>query len=1605
MSVTPHFTLDKLIQQLSDLARERLPATQVERARSFFKAYYHRVPTEDLEQAPLDDLYGAALAHLKFAQRRVAGNACLRIYNPTTEVHGWQTRHSVVEIVVDDMAFLVDSIRMALNRLGHTIHLTIHPVISVERDPDGTMVGLNNQDEEACKESFLSFQLSHQTTPERLAAITQEINRVLAEVRAADTDWEAMRDLALATAKGIHPDHTPLDPESAGEVAALCHWIADDHFTFLGAVEFDALAGKEPSLVARADSALGILRPQPDSDLSQRLLALPSELPGYLEESDPLLLAKSSNRSLVHRPAYMDLIAVRHFDAKGQLTGETCLLGLFSAAAYTHSVADVPVLRLKLKHVLQRSGLPENGHGIKVLQNLVESYPRDDLFQIGDEELYSITIGMLELQERQRTRLFQRRDRFGRFYSCLVFVPRDRFNSDLRQKIGNILLQAYAGHTLQFDVHFSDSVLARIHYLISVDPEGALSPDTVALEQRIAQAARSWREDLHSSLETEYAGEAALARFEIWGDGFPTAYQEEFTPQHGACDLEQIVAAEQSSQLGIELYRERDSQANRAQLKLYSPGAAAVLSDVLPVIENMGLRVLSERPYRITSQEGALVFLHVFDLEDRDRSDIDVDDGKHNFETVFQRVWSRQADNDGFNRLVLRAGLDWKETTLLRAAYRYLRQLRFRYSQDYVIETLAGNPHMAIRVIRLFHARFDPDLAGDRTETVQNIRDEIAAGLERVTNLDEDRILSAFVNLIESMLRTSYFQDHHREQPGRLSFKIDCSAITRMPRPRPMAEIFVYSSRVEAIHLRGGKVARGGLRWSDRPEDFRTEVLGLVKAQIAKNAVIIPVGSKGGFIARRLSELEPDERGDEVRSCYQTFIRGLLDLTDNRRGDSVIPPPRVVRYDEDDPYLVVAADKGTATFSDLANDVAAEYDYWLDDAFASGGKTGYDHKAMGITARGAWESVKRLFRDLDVDTQAQPFTVLGIGDMSGDVFGNGMLLSPHIRLIGAFNHEHIFIDPHPDPKTSFKERERLFRMPRSTWADYDLGTLSAGGGIWPRTAKSIELTESARKALGIGAQQLSPTELIHEMIKSPADLLFNGGIGTYIKASTESHESVGDRVNDALRVDASQLRCRVIGEGGNLGLTQLGRIEFSHRGGLCHTDAIDNSAGVDTSDHEVNIKILLSAALEAHEIDMDERNTLLEAMTEEVALLVLRNNYAQTQALALAVDRAPSLIHHHSRAMRQLERSYGLDRELEHLPGDEEIAERISRGQGLTRPELAVLLAHSKISTYQILLESDVPEDPFLGEDLQRYFPQALSPRFDRFMAPHRLRREIIATHVTNSMINRVGSGFTLRMNELTGGLPADTARAYAAVREIFRLRELWREIEALDHQVASKTQKELMHETRQLLERATAWMLRHRQRPIDIAATVAEFRGGVDKLRRSFPRALAASNRLTQKRRVRHYLNADVPATLANHVAALAALTSALDIADVANSREHDIAQVATVYFDTGDRLGLHWLSDHIRDLPITNHWHALARSTLRSDLHLSQRTITANILDTEGGRGKAGVRQWVATHRADTERLAQMINDLQKSSNLDFAMLSVAVSEAGQICSAPSH
>ncbi|HZY66106.1 MAG TPA: NAD-glutamate dehydrogenase, partial [Rubrobacteraceae bacterium] len=1033
------------------------------------------------------------------------------------------------------------------------------------------------------------------------------------------------------------------------------------------------------------------------------------------------------------------------------------------------------------------------------------------------------------------------------------------------------------------------------------------------------------------------------------------------------------------------------------------------LSDVLPLLEEMGVRVVDEHPYKIEPSGSPEAWIHNFGLAHEAQGDLQTEEVKKTFQDAFDRMWHGVVENDGFNRLVLRAGLTWRKITILRAYAKYLRQTGTTFSQDYMEDALAGNAHITRLLAELFLVRFDPESQKKAEDETDRLKEEIEAALDEVASLDEDRILRRFLNAILATLRTNYFQrDEDGEPKPYLSFKLDPSSIPELPLPRPMFEIFVYSPRTEGVHLRGSEVARGGIRWSDRKEDFRTEILGLMKAQTVKNAVIVPTGAKGGFVVKR-----PPQNGDreafteEGIACYRILICGMLDLTDNLTDGETVPPPEVVRYDEDDPYLVVAADKGTAAFSDIANGISTdEYDFWLGDAFASGGSSGYDHKAMGITARGAWESVTRHFRALGKDVHSEDFTVVGIGDMSGDVFGNGMLLSRHIKLVAAFNHLHIFFDPDPDPEKSFEERQRLFNAERSAWTDYDEDCISEGGGIFSRTQKSISLTPEIQQLLGVEEESLTPNEVIHALLKAPVDLLWNGGIGTYVKASHESNADVGDKANDSLRVDGEELGCRVVGEGGNLGMTQEGRIEYALHGGRVYMDAIDNSAGVDCSDHEVNIKVLLDAVVKNGDMTGKQRNELLAEMTEEVGGLVLRNNYEQTQAIDNSLAQASSMADVHARYIRFLEDAGLLDRGLEFLPGEEALADRKSEGLGLVAPEIAILLSYTKIMLYGQLLDSDAPEDAYLSEELERYFPTPLRERFREQMKEHRLRRQIIATHLTNELVNRCGTTFAYRLREETGGKASEIARAHTAAREIFDLRDLWSRIEDLDNQVEARVQTRMLLAARKLIERATRWLLRNRRAPLDIADTVSHFSEGAEELTGRIPDLMLESDRKALEKVTEELTEAGVPEELAKRVAALHSMFSVLDIVDVASSTGQDLETVAAVYFILGDRLRLHWLREHIESLPRDNRWRMLSRAALRDDLYDQEATLTAEILhEVPDGDLSAEdhVESWIHSNQESVDRVLQVLRDINSSGTFDLSTLSVALRETRNLSNGP--
>ncbi|MFQ5984543.1 MAG: NAD-glutamate dehydrogenase [Alphaproteobacteria bacterium] len=1589
-----------LVEKVIARVREELRGQDARLVERFARHYYEGVAPEDLIESSAENLYGAALGVWHFAKRRAPGKPKIRVFNPSYEEHGWQSTHTIVEIVNDDMPFLVDSTAAALNRLELTVHLRIHPILRVRRGAGGELVDLLDGEVgggETRSESVLHVEVSQQSTPEALDAIEQELERVLADVRAAVEDWRPMLARLDETLEKLEASPPPVASAEIAEGRAFLEWIRDNHFTFLGYREYrlEQEGGHDFLRIVR-DSGLGILRRVTAESEARHAKPLSRVVSGFARAKQLLIITKANSRATVHRPVYMDYIGIRRFDRRGNVIGEHRFLGLFTSAAYNSNPRDIPLLRRAVQTVMDRSGFPPNGHDAKALLNILETFPRDELFQTGVDELADISRGILHLEARQRIRLFVRRDKYARFFSCLVYVPRDRYSTELRQRMQGVLLNAFKGDAVDFTTQLWDAPMARVHFIVRTPSGGARSFGVEEVEARLVEAARTWVDDLRDALIErwgEAGGNALVHRYRV---GFPAGYRDAFSARTAVSDIERIEALEGEDAIAINLYHRVEAADGLMYFKIFHPRQPVPLSDILPILENMGLRVINESSYDVSPEgfEGG-IWVHDFTLASRRGDELDVAQVRSRFEDAFLKVWQGEAENDGFNQLVIGADLGWREVAVVRAYAKYRRQAEVAFSQRYVEEAVAANPQVARLLIDLFLARFDPARRRGADERLRALRQTIEEALDAVENLDEDRILRSFLNLVEATLRTSYFQIAPEGGPKPyLAFKLDSRALAELPEPRPMAEIFVYSPRVEGVHLRGGKVARGGIRWSDRREDFRTEVLGLMKAQMVKNAVIVPVGAKGGFVVKR----PPVDGGREALmeegiACYKTFISGLLDLTDNLVGAKVKPPPEVVRYDGDDPYLVVAADKGTATFSDIANEVARSYGFWLGDAFASGGSAGYDHKEIGITARGVWESVKRHFRELGVDIQTTDFTVVGIGGMSGDVFGNGMLLSRHIKLVGAVSHLHIFVDPDPDPATSYEERKRLFTLPRVSWNDYNPALISKGGGVFDRKAKAVKVTPEMGKLLGLKQDQVTPNELIKALLLAPVDLLWNGGIGTYVKAHDERHAEVGDRANDALRVDARDLQCRLVGEGGNLGFTQRGRIEYALNSGRINTDAIDNSAGVDCSDHEVNIKILVDDVVASGDMTRKRRDNLLQEMTAEVAELVLRDNYQQTQAITVADAQGPALIEAQGRLMRSLERGGHLDRALECLPDDETIAERQTAGQGLTRPEIAVLLAYAKTGIYDALLHSDLPEDPYLRGDLVRYFPGPLHKRFRERIARHRLEREIIATVVTNSMVNRVGTTFVHQLVEETALGASDIARAYAAARDAFALREVWAAIEALDTKVPTAVQTAMLLGVGRLVERATLWFLRNEAHPLDIAAAVESYKDGITSLSRKLEKVVSEGPRAGMEQTAAGFVEDGVPNDTARRVASLEPLAAALDIIQTARRTGLGVEEVGRIYFEVGARLGLDWLRVSAARLSAETPWQRLAVAALIDDVFLQQRRLAAGVIQANGGAavGRA-VGNWIATNRAAVERSDQLFADLRAAGSLDLAMLTVA-------------
>ena len=1640
---------DVSLEPIVEAIRKRVGRAQAAEATAFVNAFYRRMGEDELPLHSADGWAALAADFLEFARMRKPGTPQVRLFNPAAATHGWESPHTVLQVANDDMPFLVDSVTMALAELGIGVHVLGHPVVRVARDKAGAITAVG----EGAAESWMHLEIDRQPS-DAMARVQQAVVDVLGDVRCIVRDWPQMRARMVEIADGYAARQMPVDAAGRAEGEAFLRWAADNHFTFLGYREYRVRKdGGNAVLVADEESGLGLLRGR-DVGKPRLLSTLAAHAMPQSGSVDALILTKTNARATVHRHGFMDYIGVLAFDEAGSPVGEQRFIGLYTSSAYNRRPWDIPLVRQRYEHVMAQSGLAPDSHSGKALRHILETLPRDELFQSGEDDLLRTATGILGLQERVRSRLFLRRDRYGRFLSALVYLPRERFNTDVRLRIEALLRRALDAAHIDSTVHMGESPLAQLHMVVRPKSGEVAEVDVAAIEAELAEIMRNRQDDLREALVARRGEQDGLRLLRQWGRALPIGYLEDVGVDASAEDIEQLAALAGPDDLRLSLRRVHAGDGG-LRFKFYRQGDDIALSDAMPMMENMGLRVVSEHPYRLKPQglDGVEhAYVQDFEVEIANPG-LDIDRIDATFEEAFAQIWRGNAENDGFNKLILAANLSWKQVAMLRAYFKYLLQVGVPFSQSYVEATLARYPLLARLLVELFEAKFHPATgreskdeikagverfhaqlkalagsdeavlaavqpvldarSGKREAQLEATRGAFAALIDRVSSLDEDRILRGFIGVIDATLRTNYYVEYAdglRADGGPadyLSFKFDSSKVPDLPKPRPYREIWVCGPRVEGVHLRFGPVARGGLRWSDRREDFRTEVLGLVKAQMVKNTVIVPVGSKGGFFAKQLPD--PAANRDawlaEGVACYKRFINGLLDITDNLVDGAVVPPANVVRYDNDDPYLVVAADKGTATFSDIANGIARAHGFWLDDAFASGGSVGYDHKGMGITAKGAWESVKRHFRAMGRDSQAQDFTVVGIGDMSGDVFGNGMLLSPHIRLLAAFDHRHIFIDPDPDAARSFAERQRMFDLPRSSWEDYDKALISAGGGVWPRSAKSIPLSPQARAALGIEAavEAMSPNELMHAILKAPVDLLWNGGIGTYVKASGETHTDVGDRANNALRVNGRELRVKVVGEGGNLGLTQLGRIEAAQHGVLLNTDFIDNSAGVDTSDHEVNIKILLNAVVKAKKLTVDARNALLASMTDEVAALVLNDNYRQNQAISVMERMSVTRLGSKQHFIKTLEAQGKLDRQIEDLPSDAELAERKARGQGLTRPELSVLLSYSKIVLFEQLVASDVPEDAYLSKELVRYFPQPLQAKYAKYMDGHRLKREIIATAVTNSMVNRMGATFVLRMTEDTGRSPGEVAEAYTIAREVLDARALWARIDALDGKVPERVQVDALLVIWHLLRSMARWLLSRPGALPEITDGIARYSAGFAAVRAAMPAALSPQRRAAFEAGRDAWVAAGLEAGFGGELAALPMLEFGHDIVEIAHDRKLPPVDVARAYFALGAALHLPWLYEQIEALPVDGRWQAMARGSLHEELGTQQRALVRQILAAPGKAApEEKVQAWLRREDATLRFTQSMLAELVAQKTLDYPTASVAVRRLAQVAQA---
>jgi len=1592
-----------LLELLAEYASSRVSSSQQKLFAQFSNIFIAKFPLEELQDRSVADIFGLLRGWFSRLDSYPGGEPSIELFNPRLDEDEWVSKHTVAAVIQPNMPFLMDSVRMEFNRRNISVHTVHNVIVKVARDSKGQLIELASHNQalankgDVSKFGLIHVEVSKTTDIEHITSIQNSLSAVLDDVATVVDGFDSMRSLAQAACDDLKA--VSKGGEEVSEGIAFVEWMVSNNFTFLGATKFDysSSAGFVEDVSARG----GLFVEKRDPVASVELAESNEGVRQFIESDNVILFSKASVRSTIHRNAYSDYVTVKRLNKKGEMIGEYRFLGLFTAAAYSLPVATVPVIRKKAEWIVSHSGLDMEGHDGKALQRLIEIHPRDELFQSTKEELHDILVGVMQIQEREKVRLFFRSDAFGKFVTCLAYWPRDIYNTELRFRVEDILVKAVGGIESDFTTYFSESILARTQFVIRVDPRAKVAFDVEKLEAKVVAACRRWSDLLLEASIDEFGEEEGYKLYREYYDAFQSSYQERYDPRTAAHDMRLIKPLDQGEPLAMSFYHPRGEEAHVMRFKIFQTGEGVVLSDVIPVLENFGLRVIGESPNQLIRATREPVSMHDFLMTYEGAGNVDAQKSRDQFQEAFSAIWSAQGESDAFNRLVLCARLSWREVAVLRSYARYMRQMNFGFSQHFLAETLVEYADIARLLVAQFKALFDPKKtrSSGSEAKIQQTRDAIVESIDQVTNLSQDRILRQFLALIEATLRTNYFQ-LNEDGSGKdyISFKLNSRVIPNIPKPAPAFEIFVYSPRVEGVHLRGGKVARGGLRWSDRYEDYRTEVLGLVKAQQVKNSVIVPVGAKGGFVAKHLPEMATrEEQQAEGVACYKIFIRGLLDLTDNRVEGKIVPPVDVVSLDEPDPYMVVAADKGTATFSDVANAISEEYGFWLGDAFASGGSNGYDHKKMGITAKGAWVSVQRHFREMGIDVQTNYASVVGIGDMSGDVFGNGLLLSESVGLVAAFNHMYIFVDPDPEVAASYAERKRMFDLPRSSWADYDTSIISEGGGVFKRSAKSINISPQMKRCFDIESDKLTPNELIKALLKSPVDLIWNGGIGTYVKSESESHTDVGDKANDVLRINGSELRTRVFGEGGNLGMTQRGRVEYCLAGGRCNTDFIDNAAGVDCSDHEVNVKILLNELVAQGELTQKHRNKILESMTDDVSGLVLSNNYRQVQALTIAEMQAYQRMGEYQRFIQEMESVGGLDRALEFIPTDAQLDERKLEGKGLTRPELSVLVSYAKADLKQNLADTKLVDDSYMLKAVRKAFPTRIREEYAQSMNNHQLRKELLATQLANNIVNLMGPTFVRRLQESTGAKACDIARAYVVARDIFDVTERWKAIEALEFKVSVQVQFEMQQRIIRLVRQATRWFLKNRRTGFDVAVEVENFKAPFAAIESKMETLLSGEQLVEYQTAYERALSRGKGEEIARFVAAVPRLYSLLGIIDQCNAAGSCVETLAESFFTLGERSYLHWFNRAITDMSVNSHWQALAREAYIDDLEWQQRKIARSItsyLDDDRDFEKA-FSEWSANTGPMIVRWRTMIDELKSHETIDMAMFTVALRE----------